>query len=209
MPSGSARTSAHPVFGTSSSQSTRLCVHTPMLWPSRPAWALRTGREALSSGQGAADRQFAPAGAFTGSGCGCARTHGRGYCSANHLPHCRMVFARCPHFRDPSRFSGPHTVSVPSPLPDPTFLPLWRTAGDQTERFEVIRRVGSGSFGEIYEGRDLSTGEQVRARDALHGAFGTHVSKQSESLTRQCIGRARAAGVSGPRTRPVGCSAGQ
>ncbi len=60
-----------------------------------------------------------------------------------------------------ARSNVPPSWASPPPL-TLSPLPLSPAAGDATERFELIRRIGSGSFGEIYEGRDLSNGELVR-----------------------------------------------
>jgi len=46
---------------------------------------------------------------------------------------------------------SPSTVSPPTIL-IPSVI---------AERFQVLRRIGGGSFGEIYEGRDTLNGEQV------------------------------------------------
>ncbi len=51
--------------------------------------------------------------------------------------------------------SPPHHLILASPN---SFFPA---AGDDNIRFEVLRRIGGGSFGEIYEGRNVVTGEAV------------------------------------------------
>jgi hypothetical protein len=59
---------------------------------------------------------------------------------------------------------SPHQQQVQSPAVSSPATPIPTVIAD---RFQVLRRIGGGSFGEIYEGRDMTNNEQVRTEIRL------------------------------------------